>query len=149
MAPIPLDKALYSTIKEEIRDRIKKDGKRWGVYASWELSRRYKKEGGRYRQEEDEEKKTLRWLYEKWIDICRSDPPHRIVPCGRQKKTDPFPVCRPYYRVSSKTPTTWGEMNRDDIQELCRKKRDNPSLRLPSFESKTKTKRSRSHRPSV
>lgn len=151
MSPVPknvLDPELYAKIKQQIHTRLAKNGTRWGIYASSLLVKTYKKRGGRYsddssyKKRKEKEKKIQgldRWFQEQWINICESDPPKKIVQCGRSslsggKEEAEYPVCRPYKRVSPQTPTTFGEMDRSDIQSICRKKRKDPIHILPKFD---------------
>lgn len=141
-SPIPenvLDKELYDSIKKEIHRELDKKGTRWGIYASSELVRRYKQKGGRYdpRHEKTKRQGISRWYQEIWIDICRSDPPQKLVPCGRQEiQKESYPVCRPYRRVNTKTPITYNELTKEEIQRACRKKRKDPHNILPVFQKK-------------
>lgn len=152
MSPIPknvLDPELYAKIKKQIHTRLAKNGTRWGIYASSLLVKTYKKRGGRYsddssykkRKEKEEKIQGLdRWFQEQWINICESDPPKKIVKCGRssllsesESQSSVYPVCRPYRRISPQTPTTYGEMDRSTIQSICKKKRRDPTHILPKF----------------
>lgn len=141
-SPIPenvLDKELYASIKKDIHRELQKKGTRWGIYSSSELVRRYKQQGGRYdpKHEKTKQQGISRWYQEIWIDICKSDPPNKLVPCGRQDITKrAYPVCRPYNRVNDKTPTTYKELNKQEIESICRKKRRDPRTILPHFQKK-------------
>ena len=132
-----LDKKLYKDIKDEIHADLKTKGTRWGIYASSRLVREYKDRGGRYSEKKKDTKDSGldRWFREKWINICESKPPHKLVPCGRVDITEneKYPVCRPYHRISPKTPTTYGEIDTKKIIEICRKKRSDPLKVLPKF----------------
>lgn len=133
--PNVLDPSLYLRIKKEIHEKLARrallEGHpvRWGAYHSTLLSRMYKSAGGRYAQSATKELTGIRrWHAERWIDICRSHPPHILIPCGRSgNHKDPYPVCRPYKRISSKTPLTYDEMDKSLIKSLCRSKAQNPS----------------------
>jgi hypothetical protein len=148
MSPIPenvKDPELYASIKGKIHKELDKEGKNWGVYASMMLVNRYKEAGGTYsddkdyhrrkqlrKQQKKQQKKNPqpltgvdRWFAEKWINICESRPPHKLVECGSSQKG--YPVCRPYRRVSNQTPMTYQEMDKSAIQKICRDKSRNPS----------------------
>ena len=146
MSPSPappnvLDPRLYLDIKKKIHEDLQKQGKRWGVYASAMLVKMYKDAGGRYSPErlsKKKEKKGIgRWFEEKWINICESKPPDKLVDCGTSQRG--YPVCRPYYRVSYQTPMTYGEMEKTRIKEICKDKSKNPLIILDPFVRKKST----------
>jgi len=131
-----VDKDLYANIKRQIQQDLKKKGSRWGVYASSLLVKIYKKMGGRYTTKQIGPLKGIeRWYKEVWINICQSKPPQKIVKCGRKsnQSSTNYPVCRPYKRVTSQTPTTYQQMKTENIQKICRDKNKNPSKKLPKF----------------
>ena len=149
MSPIPenvVDKQLYAKIKQQIHQELAKKGTRWGIYASSRLVKTYKERGGTYSDDQQyHAKKTQttqknkegldRWFEEQCINICQSHPPQKIVKCGRKKvqENQDYPVCRPYKRVNRKTPTTYQEMDKHQIQQICRKKNKDPLMILPKF----------------
>lgn len=139
MSPVPdnvLDKQLYQSIKEDIHQKLKLKGTRWGIYDSSELVRRYKEKGGRYDSRYGKTKKqgVSRWYKQVWINICESEPPQKMVPCGRKNPySGPYPVCRPYYKISQKTPTTYNELTNDEIKKACKNKNKNPQKILSTF----------------
>lgn len=124
----PTNKKLYDEIKARIHKELERKNTRWGVYASNRLVREYKEAGGTYDGPRPSPMSgTRRWYREKWIDICKSRPPHDLVPCGRRSvRNDKYPVCRPYYRVSPETPTTYDELSPQSIKKACRLKRKDP-----------------------
>ena len=149
-SPIPsnvLDKQLYAKIKDMIHKELKANNTRWGIYASSRLVRLYKKMGGRYGDTNNKSQMNAglkRWFKERWINICESEPPHKIVECGRSslkmKNVEKYPVCRPLYRVSSETPTTYSELEeKNKIQTICKKKRIKGTEILPKFKPSDKT----------
>lgn len=142
MSPIPnnvVDKQLYGRIKEQIHQDLKAKNTRWGIYASSRLTKEYKKRGGRYvndkqyKNEKNELTGLNRWYKQEWINICESEPPKKIVKCGRQNIENKYPVCRPYKRVSEKTPTTWEQMDHNEISRICNQKRRDPLKILPKI----------------
>jgi hypothetical protein len=142
MSPVPknvVDKKLYEKIKHKIHEKLERQGKRWGIYASSELVRLYKSMGGRYTNNKEyihSPKKLTgldRWYKEYWINICKSSPPKKLVKCGRTRSGGSYPVCRPYYRITKETPTTYNEMNKKDIANICSKKNKNPLIKLSKF----------------
>lgn len=142
MSKIPsnvVDKPLYARIKARIHKDLDTKGTRWGVYASNRLVREYKAAGGTYSSQPSSSEKqgTKRWYEQQWINICQSKPPEKLIPCGRHDvKNEKYPVCRPYRRVSDKTPTTYNEIDPTIIQQTCRKKRRDPLDKLKSFQKK-------------
>ena len=74
----------------------------------------------------------VRWIDEEWVNVCEPDPNTSTgyQPCGRsQAKLDSenYPYCRPYYRLSPKTPKTVNEIIAEEGQEglakRCEEKR--------------------------
>ena len=73
-----------------------------------------------------------RWFDEKWIDVCKLP---KVVPCGRRgvaamsystmKKK--YPYCRPYKKVSPKTPKTAKALTPAQRKRLCAAKRASPA----------------------
>ena len=121
-----IDKKLYLYIKNNIENTLKKDGRRWSLYASGRLVQEYKQRGGRYIGTKNNNGLN-RWFKEEWIDTCKLP---KKVQCGRQivsknyndmKKT--FPYCRPTYKVDKSTPKTWKEMSKSDIEKHCKRKK--------------------------
>lgn len=136
MSPIPdnvIDKQLYGSIKDRIHAELRQKGIRWGVYASSRLVRDYKNAGGKFKNA-PKKGGISRWFMQRWINICESDPPNKLVECGRKDIRDaPYPVCRPYIRVADETPTTYGEMAKSQVSRICRRKRKSPLDILPAF----------------
>jgi hypothetical protein len=152
MSPIPenvVDKELYAKIKQEIHRDLKEKNTRWGIYASSRLVKTYKKQGGTYTNDKNQKttvkKKNTsgpigldRWFKEIWINICESQPPQKIVKCGRskiekEKNNNTYPVCRPYKRITPETPKTYQEMDKTEIDKICKQKRRVPLKVLPKF----------------
>lgn len=162
MSPIPdnvLDKQLYGKIKQQIHAELDAKGTRWGIYASSRLVKTYKDRGGRYSDDAQYHAKKAnkqaakmagkldqtatgldRWFEQVWINICQSQPPQKLVKCGRQTTQNPsqYPVCRPFKRVSSKTPTTWEQMDRNQIERICAQKRRDPLKILPKMPTRAR-----------
>lgn len=142
MSPIPenvVDKRLYGRIKASIHNELDRRGIRWGVYASGRLVREYKAAGGAFTDTKSDKKKEgiSRWFMQRWINVCESDPPHKMVECGRNDASrGRYPVCRPYIRISPETPTTYDEVPKEQIAKACRRKHHHPSDILPRFKKK-------------
>lgn len=127
---VPTDPKLY----EKVKKKIKKQFKSWpSAYASGALVREYKRLGGKYKGKKPDKTTGLaRWFEEEWIDVCFYP---KKVPCGRPR-TDMktwkkrYPYCRPYKRITKKTPKTAGEISKKERDRRCKKKRRNPMKRL-------------------
>ncbi len=118
-----VNKKLYFSIKQKLRRRVKRAGRRWGAYDSGRLVREYKNSGGKYNPVKV--KSSLnRWYAEKWINACVWP---KIQSCGRKNMTKKPTYCRPLHRISNKTPKTVKELSRKTISNRCRRKRANPS----------------------
>jgi hypothetical protein len=126
----PLNKKLYASVVAKAKRTFKK----WpSAYASGYVVREYKRLGGKYKGKKPSNKTGLgRWFEEEWVDVCYYP---KKVPCGRPK-TDlktwkkEYPYCRPYKRVTAKTPKTAGEISAKERKRRCRKKRRKPMKRL-------------------
>lgn len=119
---------LYNSIHSRMRKEHKKLGKRWGIYSSSELIRRYKKAGGTFKTKKNTKKSPLsRWFKEDWINVCEWP---KIVKCGRSSMKEKFPYCRPLHRISKNTPKTIKELSNKEIKKRCKLKRENPETIL-------------------
>lgn len=118
-----VNKNLYIKIKKNISKRLTKQGIRWGVYASSELHKKYKSQGGKYYKSIKKQNGITRWFKEKWIDVCKLP---KIKNCGRKNLNEDYPYCRPMYKISKNTPKTVSEISKDKIKSMCNKKRKNP-----------------------
>ena len=98
MANVPTNKALYERIKERVKRKMP-----WpSAYASAQLVRQYKAEGGKY--------KTMargglvKWFGEKWVDLSRPKPGGGYEECGREEaKGSDYPKCVPAAKAASMT----------------------------------------------
>ena len=104
--PEPTNKKLYEEVKKEIYAKYPKHSD----YRSGLLVKEYKSRGGGYSG--DKSKGTLgRWFKEEWKN--------QRGETGYKKKGD---VYRPTKRVSSKTPTTFKELSKKEIDAAKREK---------------------------
>ncbi len=135
-----INKKLYSNIKNRMNREHKNAGKRWSAYSSGQLVKEYKRRGGSYKKNT---KPTVlqpgisRWFKEEWINACYLP---KIVKCGRNtfdKSGKKFPMCRPRYRISSKTPKTAGELTKKEINMRCKLKKKDPKKIVQSPFRKT------------
>jgi hypothetical protein len=127
------DSIIYKKVKNEADRKFKE---KTSAYKSLYIVRRYKELGGKYDDNNKRPSKLKRWVNEKWIRISpKTGKPmyknKKIVPCGRsskeQKKGIKKGLCRPYKRVSDKTPKTYKELS---VKEL--KKRASLKKRYPN-----------------
>ena len=146
MTSIPIDKKLYSRIKKKIKARVKV----WpSAYASGQLVREYKRQGGRYRKSSSFGLKKsrsgglARWFKEQWVDVCRPRG-KGYAKCGRKSSSRKgYPYCRPLKRVSKNTPRTVREISKKKLKQMCAKKRKNPYRRINVFGKNFRRKSSR------
>jgi len=116
---------LYCKVKKTLKNELKRTGKRWGAYTSGRLVKTYKRQGGTYSGSKKKDSNLGRWYKEQWSDICYYP---KKKSCGRKKfSTKKFPMCRPWKKISSKTPKTVHELTPKQIKKLCAKKRKNPT----------------------
>lgn len=127
-SPVPdnvVDKELYKKIKIMIRKDVDAQNRRWGLYDSSRLVKKYKEAGGKYSGKS--ENGTTRWYKEKWINACVWP---KIEPCGRKDMTKSIAYCRPSIKVSKKTPKLVQELTQQEIKKRCFLKKNNPKLLL-------------------
>ena len=104
--PEPTNTKLYEEVKKEIYAKYPKHS----AYRSGLLVKAYKERGGGYSG--DKSKGTLgRWFKEEWKN--------QRGETGYKKKGD---VYRPTKRVNSKTPTTFKELSKKEIDAAKREK---------------------------
>lgn len=127
---VPIDKALYSKVKQEAKRKFLVYP---SIYANSWLVREYKKRGGRYKTERSVKRSPRRsvrksfglqkWYAENWVNVCSLP---KKVPCGRSKSSmKKYPYCRPSKRVDETTPLTIHEIPRKELMKRCRSKRRN------------------------
>jgi hypothetical protein len=129
-------KALNQKLYDKVVEKAKRTFKKWpSAYASGYVVKEYKRLGGKYKGKKPSKKTGLsRWFKEEWVNVCKLP---KKVPCGRPK-TDlktwkkKYPYCRPYKRVTSKTPKTAKELSKKELERRCRKKKRKPMKRLDS-----------------
>jgi hypothetical protein len=111
--PTPADKSLYERVKKEADKIYDKPS----AYKSGYIVKKYKELGGEYL----DDKKTRglkRWFKEDWRDIGKKD----------------YPVYRPTKRISSKTPLTADEIDKDQLkQQIALKQIIKGDANLPPF----------------
>jgi hypothetical protein len=126
---LPNNQKLYDKVKKEAKSKFKV----WpSAYASGWLVKEYINRGGTYKGKKPNKSMLKRWFDEKWINVCKLP---KIVKCGRPNiKTSAwkkkYPYCRPKIRISAKTPTTAGELSKEQIKGRCRRKQKSPMSRI-------------------
>jgi len=126
--PTPKDQSLYNEARNFIMSKYKKNS----AYASGATVKQYKQQfKKKYGSEtnpylDDGKTKNLkRWFEEKWIDIN---------PLLGITNDSAYPVFRPTKRVSSKTPTIFQEIPKDNLKEQYKLKQQYKGERnLPTF----------------
>ena len=104
--PEPKDKALYERVKAEITREIPKHS----AYRSGMIVKEYKRRGGKYIGKKPTDGLT-RWFAEDWKNQR-----------GETGYSKPGDVYRPTKRVTSKTPATFGELSKSQIEKARREK---------------------------
>jgi len=117
-SPIPSNSKLYNKVKEEAKLRFDRYP---SAYASSWIVKTYKSRGGTYNSSRNKSKRESglqRWYSEIWIDVCKLP---AIVPCGRKspKNEKQYPYCRPYKKITSKTPKTIFELDSKTLKRRC------------------------------
>lgn len=125
MNPIPTNKSLYAYVKRLAHDKFQSKS---GVYRSSWIVREYKKRGGLYHGTPSKNSGTLRWYKEKWVDLNRPILNSKgtitgYKSCGRANTHQKgYPLCRPTTKITSRTPKTYKEISKNNIQKAKRAK---------------------------
>ena len=129
--PVPKNKKLYEKVKAEARKKFKVYP---SAYANGWLVKEYKRRGGTYSGNKPKKSGLSRWYDEKWIDVCQLP---RIVSCGRKSAgmstrawAKKYPYCRPYKKITKKTPRTVSELSSAELKRRCKQKRRSPRKRV-------------------
>ncbi len=113
--PTPTDKKLYESLKKELFKKYKPSAYRSGL-----LIRKYKEEyikkhnNKNYYSGNKENSNLKRWFDEKWTN--------QRGEIGYKNKSD---VYRPTIRVNKKTPTTFNELTKNQINKAKQEKLKN------------------------
>jgi hypothetical protein len=129
---VPVNKKLYELVKKE-SDIVFKS--KTGVYKSSWIVREYKKRGGKYTGEKNKNDGILRWYNEKWIDLKRPIIKNKknigYEKCGRNTtKSGDYPLCRPSYKITNKTPKTYREISKKSINIAIKLKKNTKNIRF-------------------
>ena len=131
------DSKIYKQVKKEADKKFKS---KTGIYKSAWIVREYRKRGGIFKGNKPKNTGLKRWFKEEWI---RVDPKtgkamlaanKKRVPCGRSDKEMDKNVkkglCRPYKRVTKKTPKTVKELGVKEMKRRTKLKKKTPNKRI-------------------
>ncbi len=104
---VPSNPSLYERAKKIVYAQYSKPS----AYRSGALVKKYKELGGTFKGEKKKSTGLPRWFAEKWVNQ------HGHV--GYKHKND---VYRPSKRITKKTPTTWTELSKKQIEKAKRTK---------------------------
>lgn len=126
MAPIILDIKLYNHVKTLANLKFKSKS---GIYRSSWIVNTYKKLGGKYSGSKPKLTGLPRWYKEKWVNLYKSTKTG-YSSCGRSNLTDKYPLCRPTFRITKKTPKTYNELSKNSIKLAKKQKKDNTYIKF-------------------
>ncbi len=110
--PTPNDKDLYEKIKKEITSKYKPSAYRSGMIVRKYKEEYYKKHKNNNAYSGDKSNSSLkRWFDERWLN--------QKGEVGYSKKGD---IYRPTIRINSKTPTTFNELTKSQIERAKKEK---------------------------
>jgi hypothetical protein len=128
-----------SKIYKQVKRDADKKFKNHGIYKSSWIVREYRERGGIFKGNKPKNTGLLRWFREEWI---RVDPKTgktmmrngKRVPCGRSSeemnKKIKKGLCRPYKRITKKTPKTVGELGVKEMKRRTRLKQKTPNKNI-------------------
>ena len=102
---------LNTYLWEEAKKQANKIYDKPSAYKSGYIVKYYKDHGGKFKERSKNKEGLSRWFKEKWVNQ------HGEV--GYQHKND---VYRPSKRITSRSPTTWKELTKKEIESAMRKK---------------------------
>lgn len=126
--PIPTDSKLYEHVKQLADAKFLS---KTGIYKSAWIVRTYKKLGGKYTNTKNKLSGLTRWFDEKWVDLNRPiyDKDKKTIigfeSCGRNSSNSSnslYPLCRPTYKITEQTPTTYKQLTKVQIDLANRRK---------------------------
>lgn len=115
-----INKKLYEKIKKLADIKFKS---KTGIYRSSWIVNTYKKLGGKYSGVKPKLTGLPRWYKEKWVNLYK---PIKggYSNCGRKNNlNEKYPLCRPTYRITSKTPKTYKELSKTSINKAKQAKK--------------------------
>ena len=104
---VPTDKKLYEKVKAEIYKKYPTHS----AYRSGLLVKEYKSQGGKYSGKENNSSGLNRWFREDWKNQRGES--------GYKYKSD---IYRPNNKITKKTPTTFNELSKKEIDRARREK---------------------------
>jgi len=107
----PRDQKLYDKVKREIYSKYPKHSAYRSGLLVKEYKKQYKGKGSPYIGPKPSKTGLSRWFKEKWVSDT-----------GVVGYTDKSSVYRPSIRVTSDTPTTWGELTDKEIKRAKKEK---------------------------
>ena len=123
------NKELYQQVKTDAKNKFKRFP---SAYASMWIQREYKKRGGEFSEDKENDSKLSGFLQEKWVQVLPLLKDGKVVKCGDDNKDTK--ACRPSVRVSKDTPITIQELFDlypvDDIIKIAEKKNADMSGRV-------------------
>jgi hypothetical protein len=118
--PYPKNEKLYENVKKKIMKSYKKPS----AFASGAIVKEYKRQGGRY-IDDNKEKKLERWFDEKWVNAN---------PILGKTKPNAYPLFRPTKKVNENTPTLLQEVPKKRLEQLyALKQKIKGEKNLPDF----------------
>ena len=103
----PTDKKLYEKVKTDIYKKYPQHS----AYRSALLVKEYKSQGGKYFGKENNNSGLNRWFRENWTNTRNET--------GYRYKSD---IYRPNNKITKKTPTTFSELSKKEIDRARREK---------------------------
>lgn len=124
---IVINKKLYEKVKKLADIKFKS---KTGIYRSSWIVNTYKKLGGKYSGVKPKLSGLSRWYKEKWVNLYKpikggySDCGRKIINNFSTKNNlnERYPLCRPTYRITSKTPKTYKELSKTSINKAKQEK---------------------------
>jgi len=126
--PIPIDKKLYDYVISLANKKFLAPS---SIYRSSWIVKEYKKRGGEYSGNINKSQGLLRWYKENWVNLNKpiKSKTGKIIgyeKCGRTSSNnkEQYPLCRPEKRVTKKTPKTYKELTKKqiDMAKIAKKK---------------------------
>jgi len=111
----PSNPKLYDKIKKEIYSQYPKHS----AYRSMMIVKEYKKAGGTYEDEAQNDMNTKKWLKQQWTDANHYYHTGEVVPCGSQNTKDlygEYPLCRPLSILK--------RLSKEQLKEMIDKKNE-------------------------
>ena len=127
---------LYKEVKKDADRKFKS---KTGIYKSAWIVREYRKRGGIFKGNKPKNTGLKRWFKEEWIRVNSKTgkvmkKKGKRVPCGRSDKEMDNKIkkglCRPYKRVTKKTPKTIKEIGPKEGKRRAKLKTKNPNKRI-------------------